>query len=91
MNSLGESLQKLLISLGIEKAINHHKVIEKWPDIVGPRIARHTIPEKVDFNKLYVKVTSPSWRHELNYQKKRILNKINSMVKNASIEEIIFK
>lgn len=88
--SLGGILQNLLKNLGLERRINEQKVILNWEKIVGVNIAEKTKAFKIEGKKLFVKVQSPSWRNELFYLKKEIIEKLNSSVKQEVIKDIIF-
>ncbi|HNZ36062.1 MAG TPA: DUF721 domain-containing protein [Candidatus Marinimicrobia bacterium] len=91
MESLGTAIARMLKIYGIEKPVRQNEVFFIWQDIVGEVIAKHAIPEKVAYNKLFVKVDSPVWRNELNFRKEEILKRINSQIKNAQIKEIILR
>jgi predicted nucleic acid-binding Zn ribbon protein len=88
--SLGGVLQNLLKNLGLERRINEQKLISNWEKIVGIKIAEKTKAFKIEGKKLFVKVQSPSWRNELFYLKKEIIEKLNSSVKQEVIKDIIF-
>ncbi len=91
MESLGTAIARMLKIYGIEKPVRQNEVFFIWQDIVGEVIAKHATPEKVAYNKLFVKVDSPIWRNELNFRKEEILKRINSQIKNAQIKEIILR
>jgi predicted nucleic acid-binding Zn ribbon protein len=88
--SIGGILQNLLKNLGLEKRINEQKLILNWEKIVGNNIAEKTKAFKIEGKKLFVKVESPSWRNELFYLKKEIIEKLNEFAKQEVIKDIIF-
>ena len=49
----------------------------KWNAIVGSKIANATKVVKIQNKTLYIKCKNPTWKNELQYQKKEILKKIN--------------
>ena len=49
----------------------------KWKNIVGTHIGGATNPIKLENNTLYVKCKNPTWKNELQYQRKELLKKIN--------------
>tara|TARA_B100001750_G_C15454389_1_gene570704 strand:+ start:546 stop:812 length:267 start_codon:yes stop_codon:yes gene_type:complete len=49
----------------------------KWNTIVGSKIANATKVVKIQNKTLYIKCKNPTWKNELQYQKKEILKKIN--------------
>ena len=88
--NLGGILQNLLKNLGLEKRINEQKVILNWGKIVGDRIAEKSKAFKIEKKKLFVKVDSSSWRNELFYLKKEIIDKLKQSVEHEVIKDIIF-
>ena len=58
----------------------------QWKKIVGSAIAEATTPIKIDNQKLYIKCKNPTWKTELQYQKKELIIKINQ---NTKIKDII--
>ena len=75
----------------MEEEVRQNKALFLWKKVVGEQINKHTKPEKVTFGKLYIKVDSPVWRQELMYQKSDIMNKINMLMENANIKEIVLR
>lgn len=49
----------------------------KWQKVVGKKISEATKIIKVQKATIYIKCKNPSWKNELQYQKKEILKKIN--------------
>lgn len=42
-------------------------LLKKWPDIVGPQLAKVTSPIRIKFKSLVVVTIHPSYSHELSY------------------------
>ncbi len=63
-------------------------ILEKWAQIVGPKIASHARATSTDLKCLFVDVDSPAWQHQLFIMKSDILKKINQY--NSSIKDIKF-
>lgn len=42
-------------------------LLNKWPDIVGPQLAKVTAPVRIKFGSLVVVTVHPSYSHELSY------------------------
>ena len=90
IQSLDESLQRLLKQLGIEHKVNQYRIIEQWPVFVGERIAQVTRAEQMREGVLFVRVRGMSWRTELTFQKHLILEKIQQKYGNKIITDIRF-
>ena len=48
----------------------------KWEQVVGKKISEATKIVKIQNKTIYIKCKNPSWKNELQYQKKEILNKV---------------
>jgi len=58
-----------------------------WEDIVGKKIKKATKIIKIENKTLFIKCKNPTWKNELQYQKKEILNKLNQAT--SQIEKIV--
>ena len=65
------------------------KVINSWPNVVGPFIASHTIDLSIKNQVLFVRVDSDALRSELSYSKSLLLKNLNEMVGKEVIAEIV--
>jgi predicted nucleic acid-binding Zn ribbon protein len=85
------ALHSMLRDLGIDRTVARYDVINSWPDIVGEKIARVTVPERVDRGILFVSVTTAAWRTELTLNRTAILKKINALVGSGAVKDIRFR
>lgn len=77
--SLKDALQKYLKSAGLSRRVQQASVLEEWPELVGPQIARVTEPETVTADGiLRVRVASAPWASELHLMTPTILARINT-------------
>ncbi len=90
MQSLKIAIDSMLKRFGIDNAIAQNKALNNWNEIVGDRVARNTQPDRVEHGVIIVKVSSPTWRQELYFQKKEILQKINNTIGKNVIRDIRF-
>ena len=67
-----------------------NKALNVWNEIVGEKVANHTEPDRVEHGVIIVKVSSPTWRQELYFQKKEIIQKINNKIGKKVIRDIRF-
>jgi predicted nucleic acid-binding Zn ribbon protein len=77
MNSLSQILGQVMKNLSLDKALLQAHIASVWTDAVGPSIARHTHPEQVRSDRLYVRVDSAPWLQELTMLKPVLVKKIN--------------
>ncbi len=87
---IGSTLNMMFKDLGLDKKLDQVRVIELWPELVGENIARIARAERVDDGILYVKVSSMTWRTELLFQKRKILERIDERIGKKVIKDIRF-
>jgi predicted nucleic acid-binding Zn ribbon protein len=76
--ALGDALTAWLGRSGMRKRLDLARVVEAWPEFVGPQIAAVTramavTPDGV----LMVRVATPGWATELGLMTPRILTRVN--------------
>ena len=47
-----------------------------WKEIVGEKISQKTELVKIEKKTLFIKCKNPTWKNELQYQKKELIKKI---------------
>ncbi|MBI5476006.1 MAG: DUF721 domain-containing protein [Ignavibacteriales bacterium] len=87
---IGTAIESVLKHLGLGRRLQEFEVLDMWPRIVGERISKVTRAEQIREGKLYIHVTHATWRNELVYLKKDIIEKINKTIKKEIIKDIIF-
>lgn len=65
-------------------------VLDLWPEIVGPAIARVTEARGVQEATLFVEVRTSAWLMELNMMKAELLERVNERMSEAPLERIVF-
>jgi predicted nucleic acid-binding Zn ribbon protein len=69
--------------------LEEHKVIQSWPQVVGPFIASHTIDLSIKNQVLFVRVDSDALRSELGYSKSLLIRNLNEVVGKEMVREIV--
>jgi predicted nucleic acid-binding Zn ribbon protein len=87
---IGRILARALKSLHVEGRLKEESVVLNWNRLVGERIASQAKPVKVRDSILFVRVENASWRNELFYMKRRIIEELNQSVKGNVIKDIVF-
>jgi len=88
---LGDAIQSLLIGLGLQGKLKRYELLDRWPEIVGDQIAQVTKADHLEGDKLFVRVTRSTWRNELLFLKRDLIDKINASMKQEIIKDIIFR
>ena len=81
-------LSRVLQNMKIEEGMKNWCIVEKWPEIVGTKIAHHAHATAVDAENLYVEVDNPAWQSQLFLMKAMLLEKCKKY--NVSIRDIKF-
>lgn len=90
MQSLKIAIDSMLKKFGIDNAIAQNKALNIWDEIVGDKVAKNAQPDRVEHGVIIVKVSSPTWRQELHFQKKEIIEKLNNKIGKKVIRDIRF-
>lgn len=85
---LGPVLDQLIRSYGLEKAMEEHRLIERWPVLVGEQIAAHAQAEQLRGGRLIVRVDHSAWMQELVLLKPQLLEKIGGA---AGVTDLVFR
>lgn len=76
--SLGDLVGAFLDRKGLTKRLDLAGAVERWPEIVGERVARNARAEAVTADGiLWVQVRSSPWAMELSLMAPRILARLN--------------
>jgi predicted nucleic acid-binding Zn ribbon protein len=75
---LGEALEAYLRRRGLKRRLDQASVVDAWPELVGPQIARVTAAEGVsEDGVLFVRVATAAWMQELQMQSRTILQRLS--------------
>ena len=90
MQRLGLALESYLKSAGLEKGVTQQRALVIWSETVGEMVGKNTEVESVEHGIIKVKVSNSSWRQELQFKKKEIIEKLNKALNQNIIKDIIF-
>ena len=90
MQALKTAIKIFLKTSGLDKGVKQNTALLIWDEVVGEKIAENTSAEKVEHGTLTIKVDNSSWRQELVFKKKEIIDKLNSRIGKKTIKEIRF-
>ena len=66
---IGSVLSELVERLGIRPRLDEAKAVEAWAELAGPSIIAVTDSVRVRSGRMTIRITSPTWRYELNLQR----------------------
>lgn len=88
---VGDVLSRLLPKLGLADALDEAAVRQAWGEIVGPFIAAHTAPDRIRQRVLFVKVSQPTIRFELERNwKTQIVARLAGRFGRGRVREVRF-
>jgi predicted nucleic acid-binding Zn ribbon protein len=85
---LGDSVDRLVRSLGAPSAKLTQSVFADWDDIVGPAIAPHAKPKALRERTLVVAVADPAWATQLRFLEGELLERIAAATGSDEIRSI---
>jgi predicted nucleic acid-binding Zn ribbon protein len=90
VTSLRQALHRLLRAWGVNGRVRENQAVACWDEIVGPLLAEHTQALRVEDGKIFIRVSSSSWKTELLFVKREIIERLNQAVGSNVITDVIF-
>ena len=88
---LSEAMEEVVSRIGISQSVLSDRARDVWKEAVGDLINSNTKLENIEKNKIIVIVSNESWRNELLERKEEIILKINDLIGENAIKDIIFR
>lgn len=88
---LGAVLQELIDRMGYREKLDAVRAVETWAYLAGPQINGVTDRVWVHGRKLFVKVRSAPWRHQLHLQRQAWCERLNQELGGRVIDEVVFR
>jgi predicted nucleic acid-binding Zn ribbon protein len=88
--TIGSIISSVLGERGYLSPCRELEGMRQWPDLVGEKVASVSECTRVDNGVLFVRIASSSWRHEVSYIKKQILDTIKKETPCNTIRDIVF-
>ena len=88
--SIKESLIEILKDEKLKPAFEKGRFSIYWKESVGATINENTTIKSFKNGILIIKTKTPVWRNELLFQKKDIIQKLNSKIEKNKIKDIRF-
>ncbi|MFO7923617.1 MAG: DUF721 domain-containing protein [Bacteroidales bacterium] len=88
---IGEVISDYLKEYRLDSKVTEARIINSWPAIVGPTIARQTGKIYIRKGVFYVHLTSPVLRSELSYMKTRIMEVLNEQAGAQVITKVVLR
>jgi predicted nucleic acid-binding Zn ribbon protein len=87
---IGEVLPAVLRDLGLQARFNERQVVEKWPSVAGPELARRARALRCENGTLVVRVDHGAWMQELHFIEKDLVAKLRAVCPDVNLTRIRF-
>ena len=86
---LGNLLDAVVADLGLSHKLAECRAKLAWEEAVGPSLAHQARPLRVRNGRLEVGVASAVWRNQLIFMQREIVVRINDLVGEEVIKELV--
>ena len=90
VNQIKDLILKNLRAQGLETPLLQKRLVDSWPEVVGPMINSNTDGMFIKNQTLFVHLTSPALRSDLMMMRSELVRKLNAHVGSQVIAEIRF-
>lgn len=91
MTRIGDILGTALDDIRPSRDIGMCRIWDKWDQAVGSTIAAEAKPSAFNDGILIINVSSSVWMQQLNFLKRDMIRKINTVMECEMVREIRFK
>ena len=85
---IGDLLTTYLRESGLEKPLLERQVVEKWPELMGPMVARLTRSVELTNGMLIVRISSAALKAQLFENRRELMAKLNDAVGAHVIDDV---
>ncbi len=89
-----QQVKKLILQAlheqGLETPLLQKRLVEAWPEVAGPVVARYTLNAYIYNQTLYVRLSNPALRADLSMQRSELTAKLNAVVGEVLITDVRF-
>jgi len=90
-SAFGEVLGGIRLPKQVKEHLRSHEIWARWRDIVGPELARLTLPVELKQKVLEIQVAHQAWAQQLQFLKPSILAKIKGLCRNCEVKDLRFQ
>lgn len=87
--SLGDALRNFLQKSRFKGSIQALQIEEIWEEIMGKTIAKYTEKIQIHGHTLYITTHMAPLKQELQYQKPKIIERVNEALGEKTISEVV--
>jgi predicted nucleic acid-binding Zn ribbon protein len=88
---IGDMIHRFLRDEGLESPLNEYRLIQSWETVLGKAISRYTGQMYIKNQTLYVHLTSPALRQNLQMSRQTLVHRLNEAVGAQVIVDIVLR
>ena len=88
---IGEALKQFLNKSKLKNGIRAVQIESVWAEVMGKTISRYTDKIEIINSTLFIRTSVGALKHELVYQKDKIIERINEAMGEAVIKEVVIR
>ncbi len=89
-----QQIRKLVLQAlheqGLETPLNQKRLVEAWPQVAGPMVARYTLNTFIYNQTLFVRLSNPALRADLSMHRQELTQRLNAVVGEQVITDVRF-
>lgn len=89
--SLQQALQQFLQNSRLKQQVQAMQIKDLWEELMGKTIASYTDDIQLIQNKLIITTHMAPLKQELLYQREKIKNRLNEMLNEHAVHEVVIK
>jgi hypothetical protein len=89
--SLAEALQQFLKQSRLKGNVQALQIQDVWEEIMGKTVARYTESIQIVNHTLFITSSVAPLKHELIYQKERIIQRVNEALGDNVIHDVVIR
>jgi predicted nucleic acid-binding Zn ribbon protein len=90
VQSIKDLILRNLHEQGLETPLQQKRLIDAWPVVAGPLVARYTLNTYIYNQTLYVRLSNPALRADLSMRRQELTQLLNNYVGEQVITDIRF-
>ncbi len=89
--SLGDAMKQFLNQSRLKGSLQALQIEDVWEKLMGKTIARYTDKISIHGKTLYINTTVAPLKQELNYQKPKIIQRVNEALGENVVSEVVIR
>jgi hypothetical protein len=88
---MGDALKQFLTKSNLKNGIRKVQIESVWEDIMGKTIARYTDKIQIIQNTLFIYTSVAPLKQELQFQKSKIIERVNEAMQEKVIQDVVIQ